>query len=941
MLLTCDRTPRRAGETWWEWYKNPAPGSPGSALIPRPMSMKWLPYPYPGAFALGAGVTIGTEADDGFTASAGITFILMLPGPVIMFVGKAKILSKRVSNAGDYDAGGTGVSFEAMATYDGSTGTFDLDIDAQYQIPVVLDIEGSVALHVDGPAGVWYLALGLPPRDKRIRARILDIFEADTYFVVSNSGLQLGAYIGFNKEWDYGPLSVGVNAYMAMLAAIQWSPLVLGGGIELHGDAHLDAFGIGLGVSVDALLEGKAPDPVYVHGEFSVELDLPWFLPDVGASISLTWGGDNDGRPAPPLPLAHVDATLVDHVASSERYTLLSHQHGWTPADPSITYDSKTPGLLDPTQPPMTYWAGVWAAQQPISLNPPTNPPTTTLTPDQVNSIYPDLIPSSVPYAAVIPQDAHFTINFAHPTNDQLNLFPLPPPLPPPPLPVPLPEPPTVGIPPPPLLPADDLTLSHINPNPPSPQWIRSYYLDQVALYEYTGGQWQLVASQPPINSSPKLLGGWLPTSKTNPNDTKSIDFTRLKIIPQQSATNSTLGIVPDGQRMYALKVVTSVKSQHTDGSNSQTDEPIVEFAYFQIASGPGVGIIDPLQPSKVPIPTPSVSAPYSAQGEKPTPTGPYASAFPLGGQLLDLHTYTQWSWPDDGNEVAYYGYDLNVEFNESYVYNLYTSSPDSGPIIPQIATRFVSTGGLDEYTALHMRCVDRNNQHVLLVPDAIHVPSIFQQSALESMQVSVAQPPAILDTAGGTNHKQRQCSAIFSSCCKHRPASMSNNNYWGSNRKANTPASATVSSCNSWRLEGAGAGGIARTSYSRANRADACSAPRPLTDLARVVIDHSQTDRGRSGSAVCSCNLAANAASRYTLYPRRGGGTARRFIDRSERKFRERVFRTDSSKLRGRGRYHNLGCAGSFLCLRGFTHNLAARAIHDITLRNMYRSSC
>lgn len=733
--------PTKSGETWWDWYKF-APGSQTPEYSATDI-YKWLPYPQQGALALGVGATIGTEADDGYTASAGITFLLITPGPVLLLIGKAKILAKRVSNAKGYDDSSSGASFDALASYDGSTKTFDMDIDAKYSIPVVLDIEGSMALHVDGSNGDWYLALGLPPRDKRIRARIFDLFEADTYFVISNSGLEVGAYIGFNEEWSYGPLSVGVDAYMAMLAAIQWSPLVLGAGIELHGDAHLDAFGIGLGISVDALLEGRAPDPFWVHGEFSVELALSWPLPDVGASVSLTWGGDNDNRPASPLPLAHVDATLVDHVASSEHYTLLSHQPNWPPADSSITYDpeKKGYGLLNPTQAPlMSYWAGVWTAQQPISLGPPTSPPT-TLTPDQVNSIYPELVPSNVPYAAVIPQDAHFTINFAHPITDQsgpinqmgfVNGTSNPPP-----------EPPTVS--PPPALPTD--AMSHINLNPPAPQWVHTYYLNQVALYEYTMGQWHLVASQPPVASSPQLSGAWLSTSLTTPN-ALSIDNTQLKIIPLQ-ATNSPLAIVPDGQRMYALKVVTSVESQHTDGSNSQTDGPIIEFAYFQIASGPGVGIIDPLLPSKVPIPTPSVSAPYSAQGKAPTPTGPPASAFPLGGQLLDLHTYTQWSWPDDGNGVAYYGYNLNVEFNESYVYNLYTSSPDSGGIKIQIANPFVSTGGPLESAALHMRCVDRNNQHVLLVPDAIHVPSIPQQSALASTQANLPQPPAILNTGG------------------------------------------------------------------------------------------------------------------------------------------------------------------------------------------------
>ena len=45
-----------------------------------------------------------------------------------------------------------------MATYDGNAGTFDLVIDAQYSIPVVLDIQAEAELYIDPGAGVWFLA---------------------------------------------------------------------------------------------------------------------------------------------------------------------------------------------------------------------------------------------------------------------------------------------------------------------------------------------------------------------------------------------------------------------------------------------------------------------------------------------------------------------------------------------------------------------------------------------------------------------------------------------------------------------------------------------------------------------------------------------------------------------------------------------------------------
>ena len=229
--------PARTNNTWWEWYKYPTDvnGIDTSATPDYDATdvNKWLNYPLSGAFALGAGATIGTSADDGFTVSAAITLVVMLPGPAISLIGKANILSKRIG-AAQQDA-----NFEAMATYDGNAGTFDLTIDAQYQIPVVLDIEGTAELYVDAPQSVWFFALGKPPHEKRLKARIFDIFETDAYFVIGDWGLLTGTWTGYSSSWSFGPLSVSLDAYLATLAAIQWSPLQIAGGIELHGDVHL------------------------------------------------------------------------------------------------------------------------------------------------------------------------------------------------------------------------------------------------------------------------------------------------------------------------------------------------------------------------------------------------------------------------------------------------------------------------------------------------------------------------------------------------------------------------------------------------------------------------------------------------------------------------------------------------------------------------------
>ncbi len=836
--------------TWWEWYKYPDNGAgPDTSAAPdysATDASKWL-YPKDGAFALGVGATIGTSVDDGFTASAAVTLILLLPGPVIMLVGKANILQKRMGGANE-DA-----NFEAMATYDGNSSTFDLVIEAQYQIPVVLDIEATAEVFVG--EGTWFFAMGKPPHDKRVKARIFDLFETDTYFVISDSGLMVGTWTGYRASYSFGPLSASIDAYLATQAAVQWSPFQLAGGIELHGDIHLSAFGIGFGLTADALLEGSTPHPFWVHGELSVELDLPWPLPDVGATISLTWGGDDGSVPPAPLALSHVDAVLTDHCdandkASTDHYTLLSHKNGGPRPDLAVQYD-------DPNAP------GILALTSQV----------------RTETSVPDLVPddgSNSQLAPAVPQDAHFTLSFSHPVIDLAGFQnstaagALPPEF------VTVTTPSIVG--------PDD--MSNINTQAPAVQWEIRHSLLEVAIYQWDANTaaWDFVCSMPPPATlgDTQMNGVWLSPAKADPRQiqqqlkvfpwrllpgaewsaqwtgeapgqtfgtvfedqgliiegsgtspaviatvggsiptglqfvsvsganapTVTIAFLQPVVVlsiaslsyvvdgeftfinaptwsgdgsplaPTSSSQDTTTGIwtqvydsqgaaireltvpvsgvleiyaisyasppskmaiLPTAPALYAIKAVTQVEAGRVTGGAPafqpvQGASPVVEFAYVQTASGPGTAELGAPPPANPPDPAQPAPFPQLAANCSPVEQPP--SSFPLAGALDDLHTYTQWSWPADGAPAAYYGYDVNVEFVESYVNALYTA---------------FSNGSVSN--SLHFRCVDRNHDHTLLQPVAIHVPSIPQQSALVAKNVKVplpaplAPPPSLVGT--------------------------------------------------------------------------------------------------------------------------------------------------------------------------------------------------
>ena len=217
--------------------------------------------------------------------------------------------------------------------------------------------------------------------------------------------------------------------------------------------------------------------------------------------------------------------------------------------------------------------------------------------------------------------------------------------------------------------------------------------------------------------------------------------------------------VLPQAPGLYALKVVTQIQAGQPDSNGHVSyqpvadGDPVIEFAYLQTASGPGTATVEPATVGSDGFTTPDPDR------TPPTPTlaeaaATPATAFPNGGRLNNLSTYTQWSWPRDGDAAAYYGYDLNVEFTETYVNALYAT--------------FLTSGAPYQYTgdplipALHLRCVDRNQRHTLLMPSDIHVPSAPPQSANVS-RVLAPPPPDTISSGGAALPGSRPISGLVS----------------------------------------------------------------------------------------------------------------------------------------------------------------------------------
>jgi len=310
---------RKDGQAWYslpkgaDWYHQAEEGCTDLK--------KWKPAI--GSMAFGAGVTLGTIADNGHTFSGRMLLAIVFPGPILLLQGSANILRERATLADD-------ANFRALAVLDGRAGTLQLGLDAKYRYDDngnLIDINGSADgfFNFNDP-NAWHLNLGVrEPRDRRLNASLFRLFNSYSYVMINSQELAMGAWIGFNQNWTFGPLSVGLEAWIDANARVSWKPAHFHGDLALHGSARLAAFGFGIGVTVDAMIAADVFDPLHITGNFSVGIDLPFGR--IGANVQLEWG-PTPAKPPIPLPLKEV---TIEHFKATSSWPLPREVRGGNP----------------------------------------------------------------------------------------------------------------------------------------------------------------------------------------------------------------------------------------------------------------------------------------------------------------------------------------------------------------------------------------------------------------------------------------------------------------------------------------------------------------------------------------------------------------------------------------------------------------------------------
>lgn len=311
-------------DPWFEYYKKDVDPDHkgmhiGKMLVPQNTGSSKKP------FSIGAGLSIADVSSGGKTFS--LQAFLLISTPELIYIeGKANILGDRVGLTGDEPPFFAFVAFSIGKSVELGMGA---DYKLQKDDGKLIDLHAEVqAAFFFKNKSAWYVNFG--EKDKPITARILDLFNAYSYLMLSASGIEAGAGVEFGFDKEYWPVKISVEVYLDIWGKISFARPQISAGISLGGHVDVSVFGIGLYLSIATVLEGTVPKPFYIHGSVDVCVSVKLLIKKFEKcfTVDFIWLKNPDANTIPiyPLPALIENGGIIPvsafHIGSGRTYPI-------------------------------------------------------------------------------------------------------------------------------------------------------------------------------------------------------------------------------------------------------------------------------------------------------------------------------------------------------------------------------------------------------------------------------------------------------------------------------------------------------------------------------------------------------------------------------------------------------------------------------------------
>lgn len=281
--------------TWYEYYKAPPMGIHVKKFR-RPTDTSKHQNP----ISIGAGATLGTSYDDGYTLSIKAMILLSIPS-LFMIDGKANVLSERLGldNADDPPF------FAFIALGDNS---LEFGFGADYKLPK--GGGGIFSLYANVEAGFffkdgskWYVNFGT--KEKPITSRVLSLITLQSYLMLSAKGIEAGARGEFVFNKTYGPVKVAAWAYVEVGGKISFKRPQFGAYLAAGVGAEVNIRILHVYIGIDLLFGAEATKPFLIYGKFRlcVSVKILFIRIKFCGNVEIAWDFDRSIDVTPINPL--------------------------------------------------------------------------------------------------------------------------------------------------------------------------------------------------------------------------------------------------------------------------------------------------------------------------------------------------------------------------------------------------------------------------------------------------------------------------------------------------------------------------------------------------------------------------------------------------------------------------------------------------------------
>jgi hypothetical protein len=253
-------------DSWFDYYKKVIP--------PFKEGLNILKFEPPGqtegydsTYSIGAGASIATVSDSGKALSMKLFLLLSLPD-LIYLEGKANIVGERIGLDSQEDP-----PFFAMLAI--SRESVELGAGVHYTLPRdggqagwILDLNAEMrAAFFFKNRSAWFVNVGTI--EKPTTARVLSLFDATSYLMLSASGIAAGAGVtfGFNKSYAGGVVRASVGVYIKVGGFISFERPQIGGFAMLGGHVDVSLMWFSFYIILDTSLAVEVPKPFYITGK--------------------------------------------------------------------------------------------------------------------------------------------------------------------------------------------------------------------------------------------------------------------------------------------------------------------------------------------------------------------------------------------------------------------------------------------------------------------------------------------------------------------------------------------------------------------------------------------------------------------------------------------------------------------------------------------------